>query len=160
MAVKAQISERLRFSTTIGTGIPMSSPASTPFAWQVLGYYTINQRLSAGIGAGISLYEKTLIPLFADAKFNITKPKKFTPYIECGVGYSFAISQNANGGFYLSPSVGIEWSIYGRNKLLLAIGYESQSLERLKMHEDQYFDAEFKEQLNHNAISIKIGFIF
>lgn len=48
--VKAQDSDRFSFATTIGTGIAMSTPSSTPFTWQVLGYYNFNQRFSAGIG--------------------------------------------------------------------------------------------------------------
>lgn len=103
---------------------------------------------------------EALIPLFADAKFLITKPIKFTPYIECGVGYSFAPDKNANGGFYLNPSVGIENSIYESKKLFLALGYESQKLEQLKTQKQSLFTAEFAERLNHNAISIKIGFIY
>lgn len=100
------------------------------------------------------------MPLFVDAKFLTIKPRKFTPYIECGVGYSFAPDKNANGGFYLNPSVGIEYSICESNKLFLALGYESQKLEQLKTQKQSLFTAEFAEKLSHNAISIKIGFIF
>ena len=114
----------------------------------------------AGIGTGLSIYEKALIPLFADAKFLIIKPRKFTPYIKCGVGYSFAPDKNANGGFYLNPSAGVEYSIYKSKKLFLALGYESQKLEQLKTQKQSLFTAEFAEKLIHNAISIKIGFIF
>lgn len=158
--VKAQDSDHFSFATTIGTGIPMSTPASTPFEWQVLGYYNFNHRFSAGVGTGISVYEKALIPLFADAKFNITKPRKFTPYLECGAGYSFAPDKNANGGLYLNPSVGVQWAVCTKMKLLFAVGYEMQKYERLKNYNNQYFETEFKEQLNHNSISIKIGVLF
>lgn len=158
--VKAQDTNRFSFATTIGTGIPMSTPSSTPFEWQVLGYYNFNGRFSAGIGTGISVYEKVLIPLFADVKFNITKPRKFTPYLECGAGYSFAPDKNANGGIYLNPAVGIQWAVCPKMKLLLAVDYEMQKHERLKNYNNQYFEAEFKEQLSHNAISIKIGVLF
>lgn len=158
--VKAQSTDRFSFATTIGTGIPMSAPASAPFEWQVLGYYNFNGRFSAGIGTGISVYEKALIPLFADVKFNIIKPRKFTPYLECGAGYSFAPDKNANGGFYLNPSVGVKWAVCTKMKLLFAVGYQMQAYERLKSRNNQYFEAEFKEQLNHNSISIKIGVLF
>ena len=80
----AQQTERFTFATSVGTGIDMNEPSATPFTWQALGYYAINKRFSVGIGTGLSIYEKALIPLFADAKFLITKPRKFTPYIECG----------------------------------------------------------------------------
>lgn len=158
--VKAQDIKRFSFATTIGIGIPMSTPSSTPFEWQVLGYYNFNGRFSAGIGTGISVYEKALIPLFADVKFNITKPRKLTPYLECGAGYSFAPDKNANGGIYLNPAVGVQWAVCPKMKLLLAVGYEMQKYEHLKSYNNQHFEAEFKEQLNHNSISIKIGFLF
>ncbi len=45
-------------------------------------------------------------------------------------------------------------------KLFLALGYESQKLEQLKTQKQSLFTAEFAEKLIHNAISIKIGFIF
>ena len=78
----AQQTERFTLATSVGTGIDMNEPATTPFTWQALGYYAINKRLSVGIGTGLSIYEITLIPLFADAKLLIIKPRKFTPYIE------------------------------------------------------------------------------
>lgn len=156
----AQKREHFTFATSIGTGINMSEPAATPFAWHVLGYYDINKRFSVGIATGLSIYEKALIPLFANAKFTITKPRKFTPYIECGVGYSFAPEKNANGGFYLNPSVGIQYAICGNKRLFFALGYESQKLERVKAQEQPLFTTKFAKKLNHHAISIKIGFMF
>ena len=160
MAAKAQITEQLTFSTTIGVGIAMNAPASTPFSWQVLGHYVVSPRFSAGIGTGVSLYEKALIPLFADARFMIMKPRKFTPYLECGAGYSFAPDKNANGGFYLHPSVGILYSICGEKKISFALGYELQKLERLKRMEQSHFVTEFTEKLSHASLSLKIGYMF
>lgn len=158
--VSAQQTKRLTFATSVGTGIDMSKPATTPFSWQILGYYAISKRLSAGIGTGLSVYEKALIPLFADVKYAITKPKKFTPYIECGIGYSFAPDRCANGGFYLNPSIGVQYSVWGEKKLFFALGYELQKLERVKTQEQLLFTAEFAERLRHNVISIKMGFMF
>lgn len=161
LTVKAQQrTDRIAFATSIGTGITMNEPASTPFTWQILGYYTINKRLFVGAGTGVSIYEKVLLPLFADAKFAIMKPRKFTPYIECGVGYSFALDRNSNGGFYLNPSIGMQYSICVDKKLFFALGYELQKLEQLKTQEQSLFTVEFAEKLRHNSISIKVGFIF
>ena len=156
----AQQTERFTLATSVGTGIDMNEPSGSPFTWQVLGYYAIIKRVSVGIGTGLSIYEKALIPVFADTKFLIVKPQKFTPYIKCGVGYGFAPNKNANGGFYLNPSIGVEYSICESKKLFLALGYESQKLERLKTQKQLLFTAEFAEKLSHNLISIKIGFMF
>lgn len=156
----AQQTEGFTLATSVGTGIDLNEPAATPFTWQVVGYYTIGKRLSAGIGTGLAIYEKALVPLFADAKFLILKPGKFTPYIECSVGYGLAPGKNAKGGFYLNPSVGVAYSIGEGKKLFLALGYESQKLERLKRQKQSLFKAEFAEKLSHHSISIKTGILF
>lgn len=159
-SAQAQRIERLRFATSIGTGVAMSKPESTPFAWQVLGYYVFNRCFSAGVGSGISCYEKTMIPVFADAKFMIARDGKFIPYLEYAIGYSFAPDKNANGGLYMYPSVGIQYSLFGKHKLFLALGYELQALERLKVQHQQILTVEFLERLKHHSITAKIGFIF
>lgn len=158
--IKAQVRERLSFATTVGTAIAASTPKSTPFEWQVLGYYHFNDRFSGGFGTGLSFHEKMLLPVFADVKWTVTRARLFTPYLECGIGYSFALCKKSNGGFYINPSIGMQYPIGGKKRLSLAIGYEQQKLERLKTHENQYFKAEFKERLRHGGISFKIGFLF
>lgn len=160
MVANAQEVKYFSFATTLGTGFDMSEPSSTPFVWQVAGHYNVNNRFAVGVGTGLSFYEKLLIPLFVDAKFLIIKPKKFTPFVECGVGYSFAPDKHANGGFFLSPSVGVQYSLPHERKLFLVLGYEVQKLERLKTYEDGNLATEFSEKLNHNLISVKVGFIF
>lgn len=160
LGTKAQRGGHFIFGTTIGTRIALSTPESTPFTWSLLGYYSIGRRFSAGIGTGLSFYEKTLIPLFVTAKFTLLPLRKFTPYLECGAGYSFAPDPNANGGFYLNPSVGLQYTLRENKKIFLTLGYELQKLERLKNYENSLFRAEFAEKLRHHSISIKVGFLF
>lgn len=159
-SMKAQQESHFTYSTTFGIGIPLSPPSSTPYAWQVSGHYKLSKRIAAGIGTGLSFYEKTMIPIFADAKYLLTAPRKFVPYLQCSAGYAFAPAKDANGGFFFNPSVGIEYAVRGRIKLLLGIGYEIQKLEQLKKFKNDYYAAEFKEKLNHNSISIRLGFAF
>lgn len=161
-SVKAQTTgeSKITFATTIGTGLSMSEPSSTPFTWQILGYYSLTERWSVGAGTGLSFYEKMLIPVYGDVRFQIGRERKFTPYAECAVGYSFALSGNANGGFFMNPSIGIQYPLKNKMKLQLAVGYELQELERLKKHTDSYFAKEFEEQLSHHSISVKIGLRF
>ena len=79
-AVHAQEIRRISYATTIGTGFDMSKPSCTPFIWQVSGNYNFNERLSAGVGTGISLFEKPIVPLFADVKFlHLTNRKNSLP---------------------------------------------------------------------------------
>lgn len=151
---------RFSYSTTIGTGLAMSTPSKTPFSWQVSGYYNITPRWAVGAGTGVSVYEKPLLPLFANVKFRIIKPVKWTPYIECGAGYSFALAKNSHGGFYLSPTIGVEYAVFEKAKLLFGVGYEGQELDRSKSYQDSYFSSEFQEKLSHHSLAFKIGIVF
>ena len=151
---------KIFFATTIGTGVDISKPSSTPFTWQVSGYYKLSGKWSVGAGTGLSIYEKTLIPVYGDARFQIGRERKFTPYAELSTGYSFATAANANGGFFMNPSVGIQYPLKNKMKLQLAIGYELQKLEQLKTHTDDYFHKEFAEKLSHHLISVKFGLCF
>lgn len=158
--VNAQTADRFSFATTIGTGLPMSSPASTPIAWQALGYYNLTDRWAVGVGTGLSFYEKTLIPIYGDVKFRIGRQRKITPYLELAAGYSFAPSAEAAGGCVINPSVGIQYPLKNRMKLQLAVGYEFQDMKRLKKQADSYFSKEFEERLRHQSISVKLGVCF
>lgn len=159
LAVDAQSFKPFTLSTGIGTGIDMSTPSRTPFIWQLAGHYHWNKRFSTGVGTGVSLYEKVLIPVFADIKCSITPPKKFTPFIACQAGYGFAPDKKANGGLYLYPSIGLQYTLRSNKYLFVAIGYEMQQLERVKSYQNVFFTSEYKEKLNHKSIAIRIGFI-
>lgn len=152
--------KRFSYTTTIGTGIAMSQPSCTPFTWQIMSHYHINQRFAIGAGTGLSVYEKALIPLYASAQYFITKPKTLNTYIECNIGGSFATTHTANGGFYPSPSIGLQFNIAYKLKMNCALGYELQELEQLRKHTDQYFHTEFKEELSHHSITFKVGLTY
>lgn len=152
--------EKISVATTLGLGISMNTPSSTPLMWQVLGYYKLTERWWLGVGSGLSFYEQTLIPLYGDIRFQMGKQRKFTPYAELAVGHSFAPASDANGGLFINPSIGIQYSLKCRAKLQLAIGYEGQNLERLKQQQDDFFLKEFSEKLDHHMISIKTGLQF
>lgn len=162
VTVKSQtISDnRLSFATTIGMGFPVGKLSSNPVAWQVTGYYNLTDRWSVGIGTGLSFYEKTLIPVYGDIRFQIGRERKFTPYAGFATGYSFAPSDNAHGGYFLNPSIGIWFPLKNKLKLQLATGYELQYLERLKSQTDPYFRKEFSEKQSHHSLFIRLGLNF
>lgn len=153
-------SQHFSFTTYIGTGISMSQPSHTPFNWQVIAHYHIGRRFTIGAGSGLSIYEKALIPLYANAQFFMTRPGKFTPYLECNIGGSLAAAKETNGGFYLSPSVGGQVKLTQKLKIKIALGYEIQRLERLKQRADEYFQTEFKEELSHHSMTLKVGLTY
>ena len=113
-----------------------------------------------GAGTGLSFYEKLLIPFYGDVKYQIGRTRTITPYAEFGMGFSFALDNETNGGLFMNPAIGIQYPLKNRLKLQLAVGYELQKLERLKRHSDSYFAKEYVEKLSHNSISIKLGLCF
>jgi len=160
---KAQSATRkykFSYTTTIGSGLAFSTPSSTPFTWQVLGYYSLTDKWAIGAGTGLFFYEKMLIPLYGDVRFQIGRSRRFIPYTELAMGYSMAPGKKVNGGFFMNPSFGFQYPLKNKMKLQLAIGYEIQELERLKTQTDNYFHKEFTEKLSHHSVSLKWGIMF
>ncbi len=160
LVTKAEITEKLNYSTSIGCGMDFSQPIQNPFEWKIGVRYGFNNRFEAGIGTGLLTYEKLMLPLYGDLKFRIIRPRKITPYIQIQGGYGFALCRQSNGGVHLNPNVGVEYSLKYRLKIFLSLGYSLQKLERLKTHEDGFFHKEFNEKLSHNTFNISFGVIF
>lgn len=162
ISAKAQnfFKDKISFATTVGTEIPTNTPSTVPFTWQVLGYYHLTDRWSFGAGTGLSIYEKTLIPVYGDVKYQIGRERKFTPFVELALGYSFAASSSTNGGAFANPSIGVEYPLKNKIKLQLAVGYTGQEFKRLKQQTDGYFHKEFAEKLCYNSVSFRLGLRF
>lgn len=158
--MKSQLRDKLSVAAMLGTGAAMDEPASNPLEGHLLGYYELNKRFSVGAGIGVSFYEKTLIPLYADVRFHLCKLRRFTPFLEYAMGYGFAPSREANGGMYLSPSLGVRHALLGKMQIWLSAGYERQKLERTKRDENPWFKIAYAEQLTHQSLVFRIGFAF
>jgi len=157
--VKAQ-DRKFSMVTTLGTGFSMSTPASTPILWRVAGHYHPTDHWAVGAGTGLSFYKEALAPLYVDVRYRVGRERRFTPWLETAVGYAFALSDDARGGFLLNPSFGVEHSLGGKMKLLATVGYESQEQERLKEHTDGYFSKAFEERLSHHTLTLRVGLRF
>lgn len=156
----AQTEPRLCGIVSVGSGIALSEPASTPVVVRVAGHYRVSKCFSAGVATGLSFYEKTLIPLCAEVRLLIARPRRWTPYAACAAGYAFAPSKAANGGFLLNPAVGTEYALRGRLRLFAEAGYEMQLLERLLEYDGPHFSAQYAEELRHGTLLLKIGVRF
>lgn len=99
----------------------------------------------------LSTYSKTVLH---DAT------KETYSYLECNIGGSLAAAKETNGGFYLSPSVGAQVKLTQKLKMNIALSYEIQQLETLKQRTDEYFHTEFKEELSHHSITLKVGLTY
>lgn len=156
----AQSVRRFSFATDFGTGIALSEPASTPFLWRVTASCNIGRRFSAGAGTGLSFYEKTLIPVFADMRFLVARPRRFTPFLQCAAGYAFAPDRDANGGLLFTPALGVQVGLPKGLCVVLSLGYEQQKFTRAKRSANDFFSAAFEERLNHRTITLRAGLLF
>lgn len=159
-ALSAQNGSRLSCSAALGTGFVAGEPTPAPFVVRIGGYYRVSPRFSAGAGTGLSRYEKTLIPLYADVRLLLTRPRRFTPYAGCAAGYAFAVRRDANGGVLFGPALGVRYALGGGFRLFFEAGYEMQRLERLREYTGPHFSAQFAEKLRHGTVLFKLGFLF
>jgi len=160
LSINAQQSNRFSLTSDISLSKSISVPSYTPFEWHAAGLYNINSHLAVGAGTGLSFYEKTLMPVYGDVKYVFSKKHYIMPYIEYQIGYGFDFARKSNGGLYMNPSFGIQHSLNSNLALTFSVGYDIQNLERLKTYENEYYESEFAEKLNHNSISFRIGLVF
>lgn len=158
--VRAEEPPRFSVVATVGTGIALTQPAATPLLWQVAGYGRIGSRFFAGVGTGLSFYEKPLLPLYVDLRLDLTRPRRITPFLSCGGGYAFALSADANGGVCWMPSAGVQYAVGKRWKLHFSIGCDWQRIKRLKGFENRWLEARFAEELRHAALVFRLGAAF
>ena len=64
------------YTTYIGTGLSMSQPSRTPFTWQIIGHYHINQRLTIG-AADFPSMRKLLSHYMPMHSFSSSAPKSW-----------------------------------------------------------------------------------
>ena len=151
---------KIALITSVGTGIDLSRPSYTPFEWQVMCNYRFGVHWQAGVGTGVWLYDKSLIPVFGNLRIDVARNVRFMPFVWINGGYGLAPSDEANGGMYLHTAGGVKYEINKKMKIFATAGYEQQRLERLKTYSNSMISTTFSEELRHQLISLKIGVEF
>lgn len=183
IAVQAQ-TDKVSFKTNIVTGMPLPDSDIKPLSLLISAVYQIHPRLSAGVGTGLSKYDHLMIPVYGILHWNFTKQHRFTPFLASNIGYAYAPKKHVNGGFYLTPSVGVSYQMKGPQSteqrppsefaskktsrdgrrrsscLLLSIGYELQEYTQLKSYESTFALTQYMEDISNQALVVNIGFVF
>ena len=152
--------EKLRYQTEIAVGFPLPESHGTPMRLCQKVMYGLNPRLMCGVGAGISRYDKTLVPLFVDLQWSVARPRQFTPFVEARMGYSFAPSPSASGGSNIGLGIGTSFCLSDTWRICASVGYEYQHFGQLKTFESAVVRSRFVEKIGHNALSATVGFQF
>ena len=158
IGVSAQ--DKITYTAKIGSAIPMSTPNITPFNVEAIAHYNLTSHWAFGAGTGYGLYDGiSLIPIYANVKYTIKPDAKYNFFADCSIGYSFALGDKNNGGYYLNPEFGIQRKFWNKT-FSFTVGYQWQYLERRKRHNDEYVSSQFVEDLWTQSISFKLGITF
>ena len=109
---------------------------------------------TAYAGTGISMSQPSRTPFTGQLIAHYHINQRFA----IGAGSGLSVYEKLL--IHHSPSVGAQFRISRKLKMNFALGYEFQELERLKKYTDQYFHTEFKEELSHHSITLKIGLTY
>ena len=132
---------------TVGTGIALDVPATTPVLTQFIAAKQLSKHWALGVGTGFSLYEKPLIPIFAHANYRMARWGNVSFTAEANVGGTIL-----HAGGYVAPAVGVNYRRYH-----LSVGYEYQSLKRIKQNETPHFVSAYREELSHHTATLRLG---
>ncbi|GJM29758.1 MAG: hypothetical protein DHS20C17_23930 [Cyclobacteriaceae bacterium] len=88
------------------------------FSASFTGGYRFKRMLGIGLGVGVNYYtDQRHVPLYLDLQGDWLEGR-ITPFHQLNVGWSFASDRDhvvqvdqLDGGFYLSPSVGVRWHL-------------------------------------------------
>lgn len=103
--------------------------------------YNLNSKIGIGVGVGVQSFGDywdriNTIPLFLEGKYFLSK-NSVSPFCQVQGGYGFAkLSENAKGGLYFQPSLGVA---FRKNDLLdfnISFGYVSQRMHYDYLSED------------------------
>lgn len=154
------LQEGIGYHASISLGTPLPDSNVSPMSCCLSADYQLHSRWAAGVGVGLSRYDHWMLPLFASLRWDITRPHRFTPYLSSHIGYAVALQENVNGGFCLSPSLGVRYPLKGRQSLSLAVGYELQEYSQLITYESILCLTQYVEEISNHAITVNLVFNF
>jgi hypothetical protein len=115
----------------------MSGPLRTNLSF--ISGYRVNPWFALGGGFGLRSFpgNDVFMPLFLDLRTNFLN-KRTSPYLSLQTGYAFCLSNNDNGGFLISPTLGVSVKLKNRTALNFGLSYETQRSMAYEYYYDYY----------------------
>ena len=98
-------------------------------------------RLFVGVGAGVRWGDVSWLPIYANARYNLTS-RKVAPFIDAKIGYTFIDME----GFYACPSIGVNWNFHKSSSIFLKAGYTYNPMK--------------DDDIDMNGVTVMAGFSF
>lgn len=145
--------------------------------------FHISDNLFTGVGIGLYdyRYNPTIVggtmdvdfisaPIFLHGLYSFFVDPKINPFVGFKIGYGIVSDKlnytidnpeaewqmKVSGGFYLSPSIGILYSLNKRHKLSLGLSYDMQQYRLKKTVEAYGTDSDE----TNSALAVKVGWLF
>ncbi len=136
----------------------------------------LGSNVMAGIGIGYEYYEWSIMPVFADVKYNFNGDR-IHPFISMKLGYGVPLGKASQidndyyngevtelyGGLQLNPEAGLMIRVSGSSSaLVLSMGYHFQQLS-YKYNKYSWWGYEYNNTIVHtdfNRISFRFGYMF
>ena len=120
--------------------------------------YMFNERWAAGIGVGFEIFDRNMVPVFADIRYTLWD-NKVSPYFAMKGGYAFSDFKtkhydnlNLNyepysisgadfrcyGGLLLNPEMGVKVPLNGNADLLFTVAYRYQKIKSVVRQSSVY----------------------
>lgn len=168
-------------------GVLVGSPENTlrnPFVLNTSLNYMFDNKLSAGLGAGLEFYKETYIPVFANVMYRMPNGNRVTPYISLQGGYNLPLTKTRMTTYQILPVSQVApindyyyYPYYTTEDLKStggflvnpAVGFIYQISDGFglglslgyRYHLLNYVsDSDYKMQVAYNRLSIKLGLIF
>lgn len=125
-----------------------------------VGFHFMSKYETDGMDIPLDVRDsKVDIPIFADARANITKGK-IAPFVDMRAG---AYVTNG-GGIYLAPSAGVRIAINKRQAVNISVGYSYENLQfqTFDRFVSRYNMDYYRSDTNYDteAVTFKVGFEF
>lgn len=151
----------------------------------ISGLYSLNNNLSAGVGAGVNIYTRyvtyfdgiTSVPIYANVLYKLPTSGDFIPFIDLKLGYGIVsrsyvtsppggiapfqeedFNVKNSGGIYASPSVGLLFPL-NNTAISLSLTYDLQVM-KAKLTQLSGEMISNQTMTHSNTIGLRVGYIF
>lgn len=171
---------KIFFRTELGVLAGSSDNSqNAPFSLTASVNYSIDPKLSVGVGLGLEFLKETYMPVFANVEYKFRNTTS-TPYVFLKTGYQVPLEESnavyydivplwmsywpwpgtngnepldVNGGFMVNPGIGYQQMFSRGFGMSLAMGYQFHQLKYSA--EDDY-----EMYIDYNRLTVKVGIIF
>lgn len=152
------------YINTSGFELLAGADETSPYFYTMNGYQ-FNPRIAVGIGIGYIPYRDPLdlLPVYLQLNVNMVEANS-APFLFMKTGYNFSIAsenihliENHNGGWMISPGMGIQFNVSSGFRWQISLGY---NVNNASFEEEEFNETIIETDLSYRRVAFGIGFSF